>query len=135
MRVNLMFIKLMRFVGNGAGAPAAGTQGTAGALGKGIQFANAFVLLFAFMSYVVPIFGAWIADTRWGRFKTIVIGVLVCFVAHVIMIFSGLPSVLQAGKGLVPFIISLLVLAIGAGGLLRKSSLKLVLTCPRSLQA
>ncbi|KAF4542981.1 Oligopeptide transporter [Lasiodiplodia theobromae] len=101
--------------GNGAGAPAAGTQGTAGALGKGIQFANAFVLLFAFMSYVVPIFGAWIADTKWGRFKTIVIGVLVCFVAHVIMIFSGLPSVLQAGKGLVPFIISLLVLAIGAG--------------------
>ncbi|OJD35944.1 ptr2-domain-containing protein [Diplodia corticola] len=101
--------------GNGAGAPAAGTQGTAGALDKGLQFANAFVLLFGFMAYVVPIFGAWIADTRWGRFKTIVIGVLVCFVAHIIMIFGALPSVLKAGRGLVPFIISLLVLAIGAG--------------------
>ncbi|KAL1647372.1 peptide transporter ptr2 [Diplodia intermedia] len=101
--------------GNGAGAPAAGTQGTAGALNKGLQFANAFVLLFSFLAYVVPIFGAWVADTKWGRFKTIVIGVLVCFVAHIIMIFGGLPSVLQAGRGLVPFIISLLILAIGAG--------------------
>ena len=32
--------------GNGAGAPPVGTQETAGALGRGVQFANAFVLLF-----------------------------------------------------------------------------------------
>lgn len=101
--------------GNGAGAPAAGTQGTAGALDKGLQFANAFVLLFAFLSYVIPIFGAYIADTKWGRFKTIVVGVIICFVAHVIMIFGALPSVLRAGRGLAPFIISLLILAVGAG--------------------
>lgn len=113
--VCIFFPELMIVPGNGAGAPAAGTQGTAGALDKGLQFANAFVLLFAFLSYVIPIFGAYIADTKWGRFKTIVVGVIICFVAHVIMIFGALPSVLRAGRGLAPFIISLLILAVGAG--------------------
>ncbi|TFK53840.1 MFS peptide transporter [Heliocybe sulcata] len=101
--------------GNGAGAPPKGSEETAGALGKGLQFANAFVLLFQFLAYIVPIFGAWVADTKLGRFKTILIGVLVCFAAHIIMVFGALPSVLKAGRGIAPFIISLFVLAIGAG--------------------
>jgi dipeptide/tripeptide permease len=101
--------------GNGSGAPPAGTQETAGALGKGLQFANAFVLLFTFLAYIIPIMGAWIADTRLGRFKTIVIGVVVCFIAHIIMIFGALPSVLKAGTATGPFIVSLLILAFGAG--------------------
>lgn len=44
--------------GNGAGAPPHGTQQTAGALNKGLQFANAFLLLFRFLSYSLPILGA-----------------------------------------------------------------------------
>lgn len=55
------------------------------------------------------------ADVKYGRFKTIVIGVVICFVAHIIMVFGALPSVLQAYKGLAPFIVSLIVLALGAG--------------------
>ncbi len=101
--------------GNGAGATPKGTQETAGALGRGLQFANAFTLLFTFLAYVIPIFGAWIADTRLGRYKTICIGVLVCGIAHVIIIFGALPSVLQAGHGTAPFMISYFILAIGAG--------------------
>jgi dipeptide/tripeptide permease len=101
--------------GNGAGAPPRGTQKTAGALGKGLQFSSAFVLLFQFLSYVVPILGAWIADTRLGRYKTIAIGVLICGVSHIIMIFGALPSVLQAGNGIAPFLISFFLLAFGAG--------------------
>ncbi|KAK7534140.1 POT family-domain-containing protein [Phyllosticta citribraziliensis] len=101
--------------GNGAGAIKKGSEQTAGALGKGLQFANAFVLLFSFLAYVVPIGGAWLADVKYGRFKTIAIGVVICFVSHIIMIFGALPSVLQAYKGLAPFIVSLLVLALGAG--------------------
>ncbi|KAK7552105.1 putative MFS peptide transporter [Phyllosticta citricarpa] len=101
--------------GNGAGAIEKGSEQTAGALGKGLQFANAFVLLFSFLAYVIPILGAWLADVKHGRFKTIVIGVVICFISHVIMIFGALPSVLRAYKGLAPFIVSLLVLALGAG--------------------
>jgi hypothetical protein len=104
--------------GNGTGATPKGTQETAGALGRGLQFANAFTLLFTFLAYVIPIFGAWIADTRLGRYKTIALGVIICGISHVIIIFGALPSVLQAGHGIAPFMISYFILAFGAGNYL-----------------
>lgn len=101
--------------GIGAGAPPKDTQLTAGALGKGLQFANAFVLLFKSLAYAVPIFGAWLADTKIGRYRAIVIGVLICGVAHIFQVVGELPSVLQRGQGLAPFLVSIIVSAIGAG--------------------
>ncbi|KAH6604252.1 hypothetical protein Trco_007698 [Trichoderma cornu-damae] len=102
--------------GNGSGAiPKDNPNGHAGALGKGLQFASAFTTLFTFLAYVFPILGAYIADTRLGRFKTILLGVIIGGVAHVIMIGGAAPSVLKAGQGLAPFIISFFILAIGAG--------------------
>lgn len=67
------------------------------------------------MAYIVPIFGAWIADTKVGRYKAIFIGVIICAVAHVIMVGGAAPALLQAGKGAAPFLISLFLLSIGAG--------------------
>ncbi|KAK4503505.1 hypothetical protein PRZ48_004420 [Zasmidium cellare] len=117
--VKTVFSNFMQFPlpkgGNGAGAPARGTQGTAGALGKGLQFSNAFTLLFAFLSYIVPIGGAWLADVKMGRFKAIFLGVVICGVSHIIVVCGAIPSVLQAGNGIAPFMISLFLLAIGAG--------------------
>lgn len=102
--------------GNGAGAPdPSDSNGVAGALGKGVQFASAFVLLFTFMAYVFPIFGAWIADTRLGRYNTVMLGAGIGAVAHVIMTGGAAPSVLQKGNGIAPFMISFFMLAIGAG--------------------
>ncbi|KAF2093282.1 putative MFS peptide transporter [Rhizodiscina lignyota] len=112
--------------GNGAGAPPAGTEETAGALGKGLQFSNAFVLLFQFLAYAFPILGAWIGDARTGRYNAVAIGVVICGVAHVIMIGGAAPSLLQAGHGAAPFIISLLLLAFGAG-IFKPSILPIVL--------
>jgi dipeptide/tripeptide permease len=104
--------------GSTTGAPlrtALSSQKTAGALGKGLQFANAFVLLFKFLAYTIPIFGAWLGDTKIGRFPAILLGVLICGVAHLIQIVGALPSVLVKHQGLAPFLISLLLLAFGAG--------------------
>ncbi|KAK5130880.1 hypothetical protein LTR08_001601 [Meristemomyces frigidus] len=101
--------------GNGSGATPAGTQETPGALGKGEQFSVAMGLLFSFLAYIVPIGGGWVADTKLGRFKTILLGVLICGVAHIIMIVGAIPSVLQAGHAIGPFMLSLMLLAIGAG--------------------
>jgi dipeptide/tripeptide permease len=72
-------------------------------------------LVFLFLAYVVPIFGGWVADTKLGRFKTILIGVLICGVSHIIMICGAIPSVLDSGHGMAPFMVSLILLAIGAG--------------------
>jgi dipeptide/tripeptide permease len=73
------------------------------------------VLLFIFLAYIMPIFGAWLADTKWGRYKTIVWGVLIGGIAHVIMIGGAAPAVLKAGNGMAPFMISFFLLAFGAG--------------------
>jgi proton-dependent oligopeptide transporter, POT family len=66
---------------------------TAGALNMGLQASSGLVLAFQFLAYVIPIFGAWIADTKLGRMKTILIGVLIGGIAHIILIFGALPSV------------------------------------------
>ncbi|TVY89609.1 Peptide transporter [Lachnellula willkommii] len=61
-----------------------------------------------------PIFGGWLADSKLGQFKTICIGVAICGVAHVIMIISAIPYILQAGYAIGPFALSLYMLAVGA---------------------
>lgn len=45
--------------GNGAGAPPFGSQKTAGALGMGLQASSGITLTFKFLSYTLPILGAW----------------------------------------------------------------------------
>ncbi|KAJ8131049.1 hypothetical protein O1611_g2580 [Lasiodiplodia mahajangana] len=94
--------------GNGAGAiDPSKPNSHAGALGLGLQTASALTLLFTFLAYVIPIFGAWWADTKIGRYPAIVYGVLI--------VGGAAPAVLQAGKGTAPFLISFFILAIGAG--------------------
>ncbi|XXG99683.1 hypothetical protein Hte_006024 [Hypoxylon texense] len=100
--------------GTGAIDPSKPNQ-HAGALNLGLQAASALGLLFTFLAYIVPIFGAWIADTKIGRYQAIVWGVIIGAVAHVIMIGGAAPALLQAGKGVAPFLFSFILLAIGAG--------------------
>ncbi|KAI5868388.1 POT family-domain-containing protein [Durotheca rogersii] len=69
---------------------------------------------FKFLAYALPIYFGWLADTKYGRFKMICWGVAVCGVAHIIMIISALPPVLQSGKAMGPFALSLYMLSIGA---------------------
>ena len=61
--------------GNGAGAPLVGSQKTAGALGRGLQASSGVNLSFKFLSYTLPILGGWVADTKWGRYKTVCVSI------------------------------------------------------------
>lgn len=103
--------------GNGAGATPRGTQQTAGALGMGLQASSALTLMFVFLAYVIPMFGGWWADVHVGRYKAITAGVIICGVAHFIQIIGAIPSILQKGPAdaAPPFILGLLILAVGAG--------------------
>jgi len=101
--------------GNGWGAPPKGTQETAGALGLGAVKANAVSQSFSMMVYVLPIFFGWLADTRTGRFKVICYGVLVFGVAHVLMVVSASKPLLADGSAKIPYLLSLYILAVGAG--------------------
>jgi dipeptide/tripeptide permease len=118
--VKTVFNNFMQFPlpegGDGSGAvPKSDPNGHAGALGMGLQFASAIGTLFTFLAYIIPIFGAWLADAHIGRYRAIVWGVLIGGVAHVIMIGGAAPAVLRAGNGIAPFMISFFLLAIGAG--------------------
>lgn len=66
-------------------------NGHAGALNMGLQASSALTLLFTFLSYCIPIFGAWIADTKIGRYQAIVWGVLIGGLAHIIMRYVATP--------------------------------------------
>ena len=104
--------------GNGAGAVAKSGPNSiynAGALGKGPVVASAMTEAFKFLSYTLPILFGWMADAKYGRFRMICQGVAICGVAHIIMIISAIPSVLQGPNAIVPFAISLYMLSIGAG--------------------
>lgn len=101
--------------GNGAGAPAKGTQDTAGALGKGTAISNAIKQSYQMIAYVLPILGGWLADTKTGRFKMVCYGVAIFGVAHVILIIAAIPKVIQSGKAFGPFALGVYSLAIGAG--------------------
>ncbi|CDR45360.1 CYFA0S18e00100g1_1 [Cyberlindnera fabianii] len=101
--------------GNGAGAPPPGDQQNAGALGLGLQVASAFTLLLTFLAYLTPLWGGYISDKKWGRVKTIWIGVWVGAISHIILIIAAIPSVISGGKALAPTIIAILSLALGTG--------------------
>lgn len=67
------------------------------------------------MVYVLPIFFGWLADTRTGRFNLICYGVIVFGVAHVLMCVSAAKPLLADGSAVTPYLLSLYILAIGAG--------------------
>ena len=105
--------------GSGTGAVAKGAAGleeSAGALNLGSVDASALTNMFTFLAYVIPIFGAIVADTRWGRFKTICVGTAVGAIAHVLLVIPAIPAVIVHPKGsLGAFIISIVILAFAAG--------------------
>jgi POT family proton-dependent oligopeptide transporter len=100
----------------GSRTGAGGASGQSGALGGGQQMSTGLITFYQFWSYVCPIGGAYIADTYWGRYKTVCWSVAVAMLGHVIMIISAIPGIIggKASTGL--FVLSLVVTGSGAGG-------------------
>lgn len=61
---------------------------TPGALGKGQQAAFGITTFNTFWIYVTPILGAFIADTYWGRYKTVCVAIAIAIFGHIIMVSS-----------------------------------------------
>ena len=65
---------------------------------------------------MVPLYCGILADTKWGRFKTMCVGTAVGAIGHIILVISAIPSVIAKPNGaLGAFTIGLIVLAVGAG--------------------
>lgn len=54
----------------------------------GIVAATGLTKTFSFLAYTLPILGGIMADTKWGRFKTICVGTAIGAVAHIILVIG-----------------------------------------------
>jgi POT family proton-dependent oligopeptide transporter len=90
---------------------------SAGALGLGQQTATGLTTFNQFWCYIIPLFGAYIADTRWGRYKTICVSVGIAMIGHVLLVISALPSTIKHPDGALGcFVIAIIIMGIGTGG-------------------
>ncbi|KAK7994371.1 hypothetical protein PG991_015959 [Apiospora marii] len=100
--------------GNGMGAVPYGSQANQGALGLGEQIANATTQSFTLLAYLLPLFVGYLADTRFGRYNMIFWGVIVCGVAHVLIVAGGAKALIANDTAKIPFFIGVYILSIGA---------------------
>ncbi len=69
-----------------------------------------------FWAYVMPLFGAYIADTYLGRYKTIHIAIMAALIGHAVLTASAAPSVLKNPHSAIgAFAVGLIILGIGTG--------------------
>ncbi|KAF5363382.1 hypothetical protein D9756_000014 [Leucocoprinus leucothites] len=96
--------------------------GVAGALGLGVQKSVAIRMseqsFNTFFVYVTPWLGGIIADTLWGRYKTILVFSVVTLIGHIILVGSAVPSSLQhPNSALGLLVLSIVVMGVGAGAI------------------
>ncbi|KAF7340570.1 Peptide transporter PTR2A [Mycena sanguinolenta] len=92
------------------------THGVSGALGMGQRASTGLTTFYQFWCYVTPLYGAYIADTYWGRYNTTCVAVVIALIGHIILIIAGVPGVINHQHGAVAcFIIALLVMGFGTG--------------------
>ncbi|KAL1881145.1 hypothetical protein VTK73DRAFT_4592 [Phialemonium thermophilum] len=89
-----------------------------GALGMGQRVSTAITTFNQFYVYLTPLFGAYIADQVWGRYKTIFICLFVVIVGHIVLIMSAIPPVITkpSGNSLAALMVGILIIGLGTGG-------------------
>ena len=89
----------------------------AGALGLGQAKASFLQQIVTACSLVCQLYGAYVADARLGRYKTIVIFCIVYFIGLSVITITSLPASLRAGLGFPGWLIGALIIAFGSGGI------------------
>ena len=66
---------------------------------------------------VMPMAGAYVADTYWGRYKTISWSIAVALVGHTMLTCSAIPSIIaKPNSAIALFAVAIVVMGIGTGG-------------------
>ncbi|KIW67394.1 hypothetical protein PV04_06653 [Phialophora macrospora] len=100
----------------GSRTGSAGTDGQAGALGYGSQASTGLILFNSFWSYVMPMLGGYLADTYWGRYKTINVAIVVATFGHIIILVSSIPGVIEHSDAAIGvFCVGLIFFGMGVG--------------------
>ncbi|KKY27564.1 putative oligopeptide transporter [Phaeomoniella chlamydospora] len=92
-------------------------DGQPGALGQGQRASTGLGTFNRFWAYCMPMVGGYIADTYWGRFKTIQWSILIAIIGHILLIVSALPPVIKNPDGALGcFSVGLIAFGAGVGG-------------------
>ena len=70
-----------------------------------------------FIVHALGTFGAYVADTYWGRYKTICWAVFVAVIGHILLFSSPVPGVIEhPHNALACFLVAIVVMGVGTGG-------------------
>ncbi|KAI5968058.1 PTR2 [Candida pseudojiufengensis] len=86
-----------------------------GMLDLGQQGATALSYFFQFWCYVTPIFGGWLADTYWGKYKTIFVASIIYSIGIFILFITSIPSITNKSIATGGFITAIIIIGIGTG--------------------
>lgn len=71
----------------------------------------------SFWAYVTPLYGAYLADTYFGRFNTICGAIAVAILGHILLVVSSLPPVIAHPHGALGcFCVAIIIMGAGTGG-------------------
>ncbi|KAG1583846.1 hypothetical protein G6F48_008262 [Rhizopus delemar] len=104
-------IPFQNYVQYGPGDP------TPGKLDRGQSVATALQNFFTFFCYFTPMLGAIVADQYIGRYWTIIIFSTVYMIGWLILTCTALPVSLEHGSGFPGYVVSLVVIGFGTGGI------------------
>src|SRR3569833_1373995 len=91
--------------------------GQPGAMGFGQRASTGLTTFNSFWQYTMPLFGAYVADSLLGRYRTVALALLVDIVGHIILLASGLNPVLRNPTGAMSaFVLGMILMRIGTGG-------------------
>jgi POT family proton-dependent oligopeptide transporter len=87
-----------------------------GALNMGQRASTGITTFNQFWIYLMPLFGAYVADTYLGRFKTIIWAVVIAEIGHILLTASATPRLIaHPSSALSLFIVGLIIMGIGTG--------------------
>lgn len=67
---------------------------------------------------MIPLFGAYVADTYLGRYTTIVWAVFIAMIGHILLIVSAVPGVIEhPDTAVAVFSLALIIMGIGSTSL------------------
>ena len=93
-----------------------GRDGAPG-LGLGHQAATGLNLMFQWLCYVTPFFGAILADQYLGKYNAILVFCGVYWVGLVVLWTTALPASIESGSSIPGFIVALVIIGFGTGGI------------------
>jgi POT family proton-dependent oligopeptide transporter len=91
-------------------------DGQSGALDKGQRTSTGLTTFNQFWVYLIPLFGAYVADAHLGRYKTIAIALGIAIFGHIILVISAIPPVItKPSTSMGVFIVGLIIMGVGTG--------------------